>query len=371
MQGFKAPFVVLAGFMVVTLAVSDADAQRRGGGNWGDGGRHGGRSFDRGWSGGRSNWDGRGSFGRDGYRDGFRYGYSPYGNRSYGYGYGTGGGYGNFGNSYGYEQPSYVIQQQQPSIMRGQSSDNDASRAVNRPGTLGVTLFRDSNAVKILDVADGSPADRAGLQMGDLILVVNDADIQTHSDLVGEITRAARADGHLAIVFSRDGTEHDVDVMLDLQRGAIQRRDGEFDRSNSGAEVRGRIDTRRRDDFRGRDDFRDRDDFRGREEIRDRDDVRGRIDVRDRDANDDRRAPDRDEPSSRDRDRDDADRPSDGDAQVPAPDSDEPSSKADSVDAPSAESDAKPAPEDAKPAPSDEKPAPAPAPDSEDSKAGL
>ena len=73
---------------------------------------------------------------------------------------------------------------------------------------IGVKLSAEGDDVKIESVVDGSPAEKAGIQSGDVILSVDgeEVDVKSLSDLV------KNSDGAIDIVVYRDGEEVEVEV---------------------------------------------------------------------------------------------------------------------------------------------------------------
>ena len=85
---------------------------------------------------------------------------------------------------------------------------------------LGLVPWRPEFKPVIGTVTQGAPADRAGLQAGDLVTAVAGREVSNWTDLAEEIPAAAEeADGEIAVTFVRDGIERSV--ML-----APERRDG-------------------------------------------------------------------------------------------------------------------------------------------------
>lgn len=91
---------------------------------------------------------------------------------------------------------------------------------------LGVTIFDKATAARygytlsidkgvyVFQVAIGSPADKAGLQRGDIILSIDNKETNTVTDIRNDV--AARKIGDkVKIRFDRDGRESEVDITLD------------------------------------------------------------------------------------------------------------------------------------------------------------
>jgi hypothetical protein len=83
-----------------------------------------------------------------------------------------------------------------------------ASLAAER-GYLGVML--DGN--KITSVLDGSPADKAGLKAGDVILEIDGAKTRTNQELTTELAKKSAGDA-MKVKYSRDGKEAQTTVTL-------------------------------------------------------------------------------------------------------------------------------------------------------------
>ena len=67
--------------------------------------------------------------------------------------------------------------------------------------------------IMIYEVADNSPAERAGLRAGDIIYKVNDTLIQSFDDL-SEIIDDSKVGDTLRVLADRDGKKVSVDVVL-------------------------------------------------------------------------------------------------------------------------------------------------------------
>jgi serine protease Do len=86
----------------------------------------------------------------------------------------------------------------------GLSLSEEISRYYNLPLRRGVLVTK---------VADGSPAQNAGMIMGDIILKMDDVEIGTIEDLLGEIHKKKVGDRVRVTVFRR-GFEQYFDVTL-------------------------------------------------------------------------------------------------------------------------------------------------------------
>lgn len=74
-------------------------------------------------------------------------------------------------------------------------------------------LPRDTKGVTVTDVTPGSAAEKAGLQLGDVILRINDKPVTTLRDLRMFIVQAAPG-SQVKLKISRDGKERSLDVTL-------------------------------------------------------------------------------------------------------------------------------------------------------------
>lgn len=81
-------------------------------------------------------------------------------------------------------------------------------------GFLGVVTDNQADAgVKITEIVKGSAAEKAGLQVGDIIMSIDGETTQTHQDLVRQIS-AHQANETINIGYSRNGTTMNNDVVL-------------------------------------------------------------------------------------------------------------------------------------------------------------
>lgn len=85
--------------------------------------------------------------------------------------------------------------------------------SVDRGGRLGVEVTDGPSGVFVESVADGSPADLAGLEVGDLISAVDDIAVTAGEDLVHVIRQYAPGDT-VEVTFVRDGENQSVEVVL-------------------------------------------------------------------------------------------------------------------------------------------------------------
>jgi S1-C subfamily serine protease len=71
--------------------------------------------------------------------------------------------------------------------------------------------------VRITGVRPGSPADKAGVQAGDVIVRFAGVDVKTLDDLTFAL-RARRAGDRVDVVVVRDGQERQVQAVLEERR---------------------------------------------------------------------------------------------------------------------------------------------------------
>lgn len=89
---------------------------------------------------------------------------------------------------------------------------------IRRP-YLGVTLIAENGTVTINTVEAGSPAEEAGLQVGDVIAAVDDSVVTTTSDVVRAISSASPGDS-ITLSITRDGEPQSVEITL-AERPAV------------------------------------------------------------------------------------------------------------------------------------------------------
>jgi S1-C subfamily serine protease len=71
--------------------------------------------------------------------------------------------------------------------------------------------------VAITGVRPGSPAERAGLQKGDVLVRFGDVDVKTLEDLTFAL-RSKRAGDRVPLVFTRDGQRREAETTLEERR---------------------------------------------------------------------------------------------------------------------------------------------------------
>ncbi|MGE3175187.1 MAG: PDZ domain-containing protein [Planctomycetota bacterium] len=94
-------------------------------------------------------------------------------------------------------------------------------------GWLGIYLDGDSDRPRVLEVVPGSPAERAGLAAGDLIVALDGAATTTREAFVDAV-RACKAGQKIRLRIERDGKERELDVELGTRPddGGVPPRDG-------------------------------------------------------------------------------------------------------------------------------------------------
>jgi S1-C subfamily serine protease len=94
-------------------------------------------------------------------------------------------------------------------------ADDDAKKkpAEGQTGFLGVQLDENVDAPTITGFAPDSPAEKAGLKSGDVIVKVQDKAIKTLSELM-DIMHKTKPGDKLAVTVKRDDKEQTVNVTL-------------------------------------------------------------------------------------------------------------------------------------------------------------
>lgn len=122
-----------------------------------------------------------------------------------------------------------------------QGADEKGSKA-SEPGWLGVytqeltddlreALGVQASGVLVSQVIDSSPADRAGLRKGDIILSVNDRAVE-NSDAFTEMIRSRKAGDEVAIRILRDDKRQTLSVTLGARSEWTDDGDDEYDDAN-------------------------------------------------------------------------------------------------------------------------------------------
>jgi serine protease Do len=81
------------------------------------------------------------------------------------------------------------------------------------PAYLGVVFDRDTTDLKIDEVGEGTPAEKAGLKVGDVIVGMDDAKLKSRSDLF-EYMAKKKPNDEVTVVVKRDGEEKKIKVKL-------------------------------------------------------------------------------------------------------------------------------------------------------------
>ena len=94
-------------------------------------------------------------------------------------------------------------------------ADDDAKKkpAEGQTGFLGVQLDENVDAPTITGFAPDSPAEKAGLKSGDVIVKIQDKPVKSLEELM-EIMKTTKPGDKLAVTVKRDGKEQTVNVTL-------------------------------------------------------------------------------------------------------------------------------------------------------------
>ncbi len=115
-----------------------------------------------------------------------------------------------------------------PGFGNGNGNGNgNGGNALPAPSTrstafLGVSAETASNGARVTTVADGTPADDAGLRVGDVITKV-DGDSVTSLRSLATAVGAHDPGDEVTVTYIRNGDDHTVDVVL-ASRSAVQQR---------------------------------------------------------------------------------------------------------------------------------------------------
>lgn len=85
---------------------------------------------------------------------------------------------------------------------------------------LGVSSEKADNGAKIIEVTKESPAEKSGLQKGDIITKINEIKIETPEDLSKAI-HTYKIDDKVTVIFKRDGKEQKVTSVLAKYKGVF------------------------------------------------------------------------------------------------------------------------------------------------------
>jgi serine protease Do len=100
----------------------------------------------------------------------------------------------------------------EPSVPERQGDDKPAAPAKGG-AWLGLALDQSDEAVTAGEIVENSPADKAGLQRGDVILKVNGKSVGSTGDIIGRVRDAAPGDT-LKLTVKRGGEEKELEVTL-------------------------------------------------------------------------------------------------------------------------------------------------------------
>jgi membrane-associated protease RseP (regulator of RpoE activity) len=97
----------------------------------------------------------------------------------------------------------------------GNGSGSQGGTTTSDAGFLGVGVqaSTDSKGVEVTDVAENSPAAKAGLQDGDVITALDGKDV-TDPEAVRAAVQAKASGDQLSVTYTRDGQSKTVDVTL-------------------------------------------------------------------------------------------------------------------------------------------------------------
>jgi serine protease Do len=115
------------------------------------------------------------------------------------------------------------------------------------PAFLGVSTEDNDEGALVLEVLDDSPADKAGIQKGDIIQNVKDKEIKTAVGLTDTI-RSFRPGTKVKVTLLRDGKEKEIEVTLGSRGGGITSPPEKKDDSEKPEEKK-RDDKKKKDDL--------------------------------------------------------------------------------------------------------------------------
>ncbi len=98
-------------------------------------------------------------------------------------------------------------------LMYGSDQMSDADRQKNN--------IPDGDGVYVMSVAQGSAADKAGIQKGDFITKINETTLHTGNEMVEKIS-ALRPGDNIEVTYSRNGSSNKVTVTLQGDAGTYQ-----------------------------------------------------------------------------------------------------------------------------------------------------
>ncbi len=102
------------------------------------------------------------------------------------------------------------------------SFDDDEQNENAKPYTfLGVSTEKTDEGAKIYDITKESPAEKAGLQKGDIIYKIDDKKVSDAADL-SNIIKAKKEGDKVTVYFIRDGKKKDVNAILGKNKFSIK-----------------------------------------------------------------------------------------------------------------------------------------------------
>jgi len=125
------------------------------------------------------------------------------------------------------ESSASLASERTPDADQRNRDKNDRSGgddSVRHHGALGVLLSTSEDAVTVVGVIPGSPAERAGLRLGDEIRYVDDQRIRTTQELIDEI-RESKPGADVDLLIRRNGRRQIVTANLANQESVFGSRD--------------------------------------------------------------------------------------------------------------------------------------------------
>lgn len=126
-------------------------------------------------------------------------------------------------------------------LMAQDNPDTQVETQAARP-FLGVRLTEGANGVEVVAVGEGSPAEAAGIEAGDILVRIGDAEVTTVDEAAAAVAALAVGDT-VSITVQRDGEEQSFDATLVEAPAANTRetRPGRGDRDDRREEIIGRL----------------------------------------------------------------------------------------------------------------------------------
>lgn len=108
---------------------------------------------------------------------------------------------------------------QRPGARREPKVEPESSAPTKSKVYLGVQLeaLNDNSGVQVVEVADGSPAAKAGVELEDIITKLDGASVTENADVVSKV-RAAKAGDKLKLTVKRGSAEKQLEVTLEAPR---------------------------------------------------------------------------------------------------------------------------------------------------------